>query len=114
MSKDLELVKEGYANGVATGFPLTEKEKWSMVDDAAEAYGKFLDALGCDWRNDPNSADTPRRVAKAYVFDYGKDVMMLLQKLQHYLLTVMTVLYRNLIYQLLLCVLITTRLLEVK
>ena len=69
MSKDLELVKIGYANGVAPGFPFTEKEKWSMVEDAAEAYGKFLDALGCDWRNDPNSSDTPRRVAKAYVFD---------------------------------------------
>ena len=37
MSKDLELVKIGYANGVAPGFPLTEKEKWSMVEDAAEA-----------------------------------------------------------------------------
>jgi len=72
MNKDLELVKEGYANGVAPGFPLTEKEKWSMVDEAAEAYGKFLDALGCDWRNDPNSNDTPRRVAKAYVFDLWK------------------------------------------
>ena len=72
MSKDLELVKIGYANGVAPGFPLTDKEKWSMVEDAAEAYGKFLDALGCDWRNDPNSSDTPRRVAKAYVFDLWK------------------------------------------
>lgn len=72
MSRDLELVKVGYANGVAPGFPLTDKEKWSMVEDAAEAYGKFLDALGCDWRNDPNSADTPRRVAKAYVFDLWK------------------------------------------
>ena len=72
MSKDLELVKIGYANGVAPGYPFTEKEKWSMVEDAAEAYGKFLDALGCDWRNDPNSADTPRRVAKAYVFDLWK------------------------------------------
>lgn len=72
MSKDLELVKEGYANGVAPGFPLTDDEKWAMVDKAAEAYGKFLDALGCDWRNDPNSNDTPRRVAKAYVFDLWK------------------------------------------
>ena len=72
MSRDLELVKVGYANGVAPGFPLTDKEKWSMVEEAAEAYGKFLDALGCDWRNDPNSADTPRRVAKAYVFDLWK------------------------------------------
>jgi GTP cyclohydrolase I len=69
---DLEVVKQGYANGVAPGFPLTEKEKWSMVDEAAEAYGKFLDALGCDWKNDPNSSDTPRRVAKAYVFDLWK------------------------------------------
>ena len=62
----------GYANGIAPGFPFTEKEKWSMVDEAAEAYGKFLDALQCDWRNDPNSSDTPRRVAKAYVFDLWK------------------------------------------
>ena len=72
MSKDLELVQVGFANGVAPGFPLTENEKWKMVEDAAEAYGKFLDALGCDWRNDPNSSDTPRRVAKAYVFDLWK------------------------------------------
>ena len=72
MSKDLELVKVGYANGVAPGFPLNDKEKWDMVDEAAEAYGKFLTALGCDWENDPNSNDTPRRVAKAYVFDLWK------------------------------------------
>jgi len=72
MSKELELVQIGFANGVAPGFPLTEKEKDSMIEDAAEAYGKFLDALGCDWRNDPNSADTPRRVAKAYVKDLWK------------------------------------------
>lgn len=72
MSKDLELVQVGFANGVAPGFPLTEKEKWKMVEEAAEAYGKFLDALGCDWKNDPNSSDTPRRVAKAYVFDLWK------------------------------------------
>jgi GTP cyclohydrolase I len=69
---DLECVKQGYANGIAPGFPFTEEEKWSMVDEAAEAYGKFLDALQCDWRNDPNSSDTPRRVAKAYVFDLWK------------------------------------------
>ncbi len=66
---DLECVKTGFANGVAPGFPLTEKEKWDMVDKAEVAYGQFLDALGVDWRNDPNSEDTPRRVAKAYVFD---------------------------------------------
>jgi GTP cyclohydrolase I len=69
---DLECVKQGYANGVAPNFPLTEEQKWDMVENATEAYGKFLDALGCDWRNDPNSSNTPRRVAKAYVFDLWK------------------------------------------
>ena len=69
---DLECVKQGYANGIAPGFPFTEEQKWEMVDKASDAYGKFLDALGCDWRNDPNSSDTPLRVAKAYIFDLWK------------------------------------------
>ena len=67
--EELEVVKVGYANGVAPGFPFTEKEKLSMIDEAEKAYGKFLDALKCDWREDPNSMETPRRVAKAYVND---------------------------------------------
>ena len=66
---DLEVVKVGFANGVAEGFPLNDKQKSKMIDKAEKAYGKFLDALKCDWRNDPNSSDTPRRVAKAYVND---------------------------------------------
>jgi len=70
--KDIECVPVGYANGVAPGYPLTDKEKWSMIDEAAEAYGKFLDALKVDWRNDPNSMETPQRVAKAYVMDLFK------------------------------------------
>ena len=66
---DLESVPVGYANGVAPGFPLTDKEKNKMIERATKAYGKFLTELKCDWENDPNSADTPRRVAKAYVND---------------------------------------------
>lgn len=69
---NLECVPEGFANGVAKGFPLSEDEKWEMVEKAAKAYGDFLDALKVDWRNDPNSSDTPRRVAKKYVFDQFK------------------------------------------
>lgn len=69
---DLECVKEGMANGVAPGFPLTEPQKDEMIEEATEAYGKFLDALKCNWRNDPNSMETPRRVAKAYVLDLWK------------------------------------------
>jgi GTP cyclohydrolase IA len=66
---NLECVKEGFANGVAPGFPLDSAAKNAMIYNAAEAYGKFLDALGCDWKNDPNSDNTPMRVAKAYVND---------------------------------------------
>ena len=67
--KDLETVPVGYANGVAPNFPLTDKEKQKMIKKAAAAYARFLEALGCDWQNDPNSAETPMRVAKAYVND---------------------------------------------
>jgi len=69
---DIECVSEGFANGVASGFPLSEDDKSQMVEEATEAFGKFLDALKCDWRNDPNSMETPRRVAKAYVHDLWK------------------------------------------
>jgi len=65
--EDLEVVQEGFANGVAPGFPLSKEEKEKMIDEAEEAYGKFLDALKCNWREDPNSMETPRRVAKKYV-----------------------------------------------
>ena len=67
--EELEVVKVGYANGVAEGFPFNDEEKLKMIDKAETAYGQFLDALKCDWREDPNSMETPRRVAKAYVND---------------------------------------------
>ena len=66
---DIECVKTGLANGAALDRPLTDDEKQSMIEEATEHFGKFLTALKCDWQNDPNSADTPRRVAKAYVTD---------------------------------------------
>lgn len=69
---NLECVKEGMANGVAPGFPLSEDEKSIMIEEATEAYGKFLDALKCNWREDPNSMETPKRVAKSYVLDLWK------------------------------------------
>ena len=70
--ENIECVPIGYANGVAPGFPFTDREKDKMIEEAAEAFGQFLDALKCDWRNDPNSMETPRRVAKAYVNDLWK------------------------------------------
>lgn len=69
---ELECVKPGMANGVAVGYPLSQEEKEKMIEEAAKAYGKFLTALKCDWENDPNSNETPMRVAKAYVNDLWK------------------------------------------
>tara|TARA_R110000796_G_scaffold474_2_gene1548 strand:+ start:1311 stop:2003 length:693 start_codon:yes stop_codon:yes gene_type:complete len=69
LHEQLEVVQEGFANGVALGFPLNDLEKQQVIEDATEAFGNFLTALKCDWKNDPNSSETPRRVAKAYVND---------------------------------------------
>ena len=49
--------------------PHTEEEKQQIVQNAAKAYESFLDALQFDWRSDPNSSNTPMRVAKAMVYD---------------------------------------------
>ena len=67
--KEIEIVKKGFANGVSPNFPLSEKDKEKMIKKATKAYARFLEALDCDWQNDPNSNDTPHRVAKAYVND---------------------------------------------
>ena len=60
-----------YANG---NKPLTEEEKQNMIEEASVHYGKYMTALGFDWENDPNSSDTPRRVAKAFVNDLAEGV----------------------------------------
>jgi len=78
-AETLETAQAGFANGISLQLKeliekgehrsLNDKEKHKIVDKATDAYGKFLDALGVDWKNDPNSMETPKRVAKAYVFD---------------------------------------------
>jgi len=70
--RDIEIAPEGFANGRAPDKFRNNTFKSVMIEEAAKKYGEFLEALGCDWRNDPNSADTPRRVAKAYVNDLWK------------------------------------------
>ena len=78
-----ELVEPGYANGISTQLfnkqriegqeaRLTEIEKEDISEKAAHKFGLFLDELGCEWRRDPNSSETPKRVAKAYVNDLWK------------------------------------------
>jgi GTP cyclohydrolase I len=78
--KDIEKATPGFANGISTYLEQTLKDspvgivpelsqdvREEIIERATKAFGEFLDALGCDWRNDPNSSDTPRRVAKAYM-----------------------------------------------
>jgi GTP cyclohydrolase I len=60
----MKLIKKANGNIVRT-----PEEKVKMIDEATEYYGKFLTALGFDWAADPHSANTPRRVAKAWVND---------------------------------------------
>jgi GTP cyclohydrolase IA len=77
---NLELVKSGFANGISMQLAskqamygpeaqLSQDEKEIIIEQAAYHYGEFLSALGVDWQNDPNSSNTPKRVAKAYVND---------------------------------------------
>ena len=58
-----------YANG---NLRLSDDEKQKMINEAALHYGKYMDALKIDWRNDPNSSDTPMRVAKSFVNDLAE------------------------------------------
>ena len=67
-----------YANG---NLPRSEEEKEIIIEKAAAAYEKYMDALGFDWRNDPNSSDTPRRVAKAFVNDLAEGCFSLPPKI---------------------------------
>jgi GTP cyclohydrolase I len=64
-----ERVKHPTIPTANSNLPRTEEEKQQIIENAAAAYEAFLDALCIDWRNDPNSEGTPRRVAKAYVRD---------------------------------------------
>jgi GTP cyclohydrolase I len=52
--------------------PRTTEEKKQMIEEAAFHYGHYMTALGIDWKNDPNSSDTPMRVAKAFVNDLAE------------------------------------------
>lgn len=80
--EELEIAAAGHANGISTYLAeliargehrsLNDDEKLQIIDAAALKYGEFLTALGCNWQDDPNSDNTPRRVAKAYVNDLWK------------------------------------------
>ena len=44
--------------------PLTEKEKQEMIEEDHLNIMVIICQLGFDWKEDPNSSDTPIRVLK--------------------------------------------------
>jgi GTP cyclohydrolase IA len=70
----IESATPGFANGVSTqlfrsGESLQPHQRQAIIEEAAKHFSHFLTALGVDWAADPNSDNTPMRVAKAYVND---------------------------------------------
>jgi len=66
---DEQRVKEFLLPTANSSVALTEQQQKDIIENAAKAYEQFLDALGFDWRSDPNSDNTPYRVAKSFVYD---------------------------------------------
>ena len=58
-----------YAND---SHPRTDVERNAIIEEADKHYGAYMTALGLDWKHDPNSAETPMRVAKAFVNDLAQ------------------------------------------
>jgi GTP cyclohydrolase I len=57
----------------ANGNEVIDKfEKSKRLDEAAKYYGLFLESLGFDYEADPQTVDTPKRVAKAWMDDLIK------------------------------------------
>ena len=55
--------------------PIDNLEKSNRVELAAYHYGLFLEALGFDYTKDPQTIDTPKRVAKAWIDDLVRGSM---------------------------------------
>lgn len=46
---------------------ISDLEREELINEAQEAFSKVMDTLVIDCENDPNSKDTPRRLAKMYI-----------------------------------------------
>jgi GTP cyclohydrolase I len=58
-----------YINKANENLPRTSEEIENMIGEAELHYGRFLKAVGFDYTKDPQTVDTPRRVAKAWLKD---------------------------------------------
>ena len=63
--------------------PLTPDQKKSMIDAAAQKMSELLDILRIDHRSDPNTQDTPHRVAGDRVRVGGEHQPMVGQRVDH-------------------------------
>ena len=54
---------------------VSNEVKAERIEKAAMYYGLFLEALGFDYKVDPQTKDTPKRVAKAWVEDLVRGSM---------------------------------------
>jgi GTP cyclohydrolase I len=87
----LEITRPGNANGISLQLQklidqdeirsLSVSEKQIIIRNAAKGFAIALEALGCDYENDPNSESTPMRMAKAYVEDLWKGRYELLEEI---------------------------------
>jgi len=68
--KHTNMLKKANENEVVDSF-----EKKKRIRDAAKYYGLFLESLGFDYEADPQTIETPLRVAKAWVDDLVKGSM---------------------------------------
>jgi GTP cyclohydrolase I len=60
----MEKIKKSNGN-----LPRTSEEIENMIVEATIHYGKFLESVGFDYQADPQTTDTPKRVAKAWLKD---------------------------------------------
>ena len=58
-----------YINKANENLPRTSEEIEKMIGEAELHYGRFLKAVGFDYTKDPQTVDTPMRVAKAWLKD---------------------------------------------
>jgi GTP cyclohydrolase I len=60
----MEKIKKSNGN-----LPRTLEEIENMIEEATIHYGKFLESVGFDYKADPQTINTPKRVAKAWLKD---------------------------------------------
>ena len=58
--------KRAWANDNVSEFIRTDEDRNKLIDGATQAFEQVLDSLLIDWKTDPNSQGTPRRLAKMY------------------------------------------------